>query len=46
MTTDDESDVLGVDTWIDTDIDITLDSDCCEHVMDLGDASGYGAFLV
>ena len=46
MTTDDESDVLGVDTWIDTEIEITLDSGCCEHVMDLGDAPGYGAFIV
>ena len=26
MTTDDESDVLGVDIWIDTEIEITLDS--------------------
>ena len=46
MTTDDESDELGVDTWTDSDIEITLDSGCCEHVMDLGDAPGYGLFLV
>ena len=46
MTTDDESDVLGVDTWIVTGIEITLDSCCCEHVMDLGDAPAYSAFLV
>jgi hypothetical protein len=45
MTTDDESDVLGVDAWNDTEIEITLDSGCCEHVMDLGNAPGYGAFI-
>ena len=46
METDDvESDVLGVDSWVDPEIEITLDSGCVEHVMDLGDAPGYGAFL-
>ena len=46
VTTDDmENDVLGVDSWVDSDIEITLDSGCVEHVMDLGDAPGYGAFL-
>jgi len=44
-TDDDEGDILGVDSWIDSEIEITLDSGCCEHVMDLGDAPGYGAFL-
>ena len=46
MTTDDESDILGIDHWVDTEIEITLDSGCCEHVMDWGDAPGYGAFVV
>ena len=36
MTTDDASDILGVDSWVDNAIEITLDSGCCEHVMDLG----------
>ena len=44
-TDDDEGDILGVDSWIDSEIEFTLDSGCCEHVMDLGDAPGYGAFL-
>ena len=26
MTTDDESDILGVDSWVDTEIEMTLDS--------------------
>ena len=46
MTTDDESDVLGLDMWVDLGIEITVDSGCCERVMDLGEAPGYGAFLV
>ena len=37
-TDDDEGDILGVDSWVDSEIEITLDSGCCEHVMDLGDA--------
>ena len=44
-TDDDDSNVLGVDTWVDSEIEITLNSGSCEHVMDLGDAPGYGAFL-
>ena len=46
MTTDDESDVLGIDTCVDSDIEIILDSGCCEHVMDLADPPGCGAILV
>ena len=30
---------------MDTDIEVTLDSGCCEHVLDLGDVPGYDAFL-
>ena len=26
MTTDDESDILGVDSWVDTEIEISFDS--------------------
>ena len=44
-TDDDEGDILGLDSCVDSEIEITLDSGCCEHVMDLGDAPGYGAFL-
>ena len=45
MVTDDEDpECLSMD-WIDTEIEICLDSGCCEHVMDLGDAPGYSAFL-
>ena len=45
MTTDDEDpECLSMD-WVDTEIEICLDSGCCEHVMDLGDAPGYSTFL-
>ena len=46
VTTDDnEGDILGFGSWVVSEIEITLDSGCCEHVMDLGDAPGYIAFL-
>ena len=41
---DDEGDILGLDLWVDSEIKITLDSGCCEHIMDLGKAAGYGTF--
>jgi hypothetical protein len=45
MTTDDEDpECLSMD-WVDTEIEICLDSGCCEHVMDLGDAPGYSTFF-
>ena len=45
MATDDEDpQCLSMD-WIDTEIEICLDSGCCEHVKDLGDAPCYSAFL-
>ena len=45
MTTDDENpECLSMD-WVDTEIEICLDSGCCEHVMDLGDAPGYSMVL-
>ena len=47
ITTDDaDAEIFGIDSWVDTEIEITLDSGCCEHVMDLGDAPGYGSFIV
>ena len=46
MTTDDEEpSAMGID-WVDTEIEVCLDSGCCEHVMDLQDAPGYQAFLM
>ena len=45
-TLDDDGEILvGDDAWVDCDVDITLDSGCVDHIIDLGDAPGYGAFL-
>ena len=37
---------VGDDSWVDCHVDITLDSGCVDHIIDLGDAPGYAAFLV
>ena len=42
---DDGEALVGADTWVDCDVDITLDSGCVDHLIDLGDAPGYAAFL-
>ena len=43
--TETEDDVLATADWVDTEIEITLDSGCCEHVLDLSDAPGYASYL-
>ena len=45
MTPDDDEFALGVD-WVDTTIEVCLDSGCCDHVMHIDDAPGYHAFMV
>ena len=35
-----------LENWVDTEIEVTLDSGCCEHVMDIADAPGYGAYIM
>ena len=46
MTTDDEEpSAFGID-WVDTEIEVCLDSGCCDHVMDMQDAPEYQAFLM
>ena len=37
--------ILAADQWVNTTSMITLDSGCCEHVMDISDAPGYRAFI-
>ena len=46
LTDDGGDEVLAADTWFDTVIHITLDSGCCEHVMDFTDAPWYHAYIV
>ena len=43
---DDDGHVLPMQNWVDTEIELTLDSGCCEHVMDVSDAAGYEAHVV
>jgi hypothetical protein len=45
ITASDERAILPVADWRDTDILVTLDSGCCEHIMDVGDAPGYEAHV-
>jgi hypothetical protein len=39
--TDDGDPVMPVGEWHDVDIEVTLDSGCCNHVLDAEDAPGY-----
>ena len=32
---------IDVENFVETEIELTLDSGCCEHVIDLADAPGY-----
>ena len=47
ITDEEQGDVLVGSTaaWVDTDIEITLDSGCVDHIIDLGDAPGYEAYV-
>ena len=36
---------LAAEEWVDKWIELTLDSGCCEHVLDLADAPGYAIVI-
>ena len=40
-----ENDLFPMASWVDSHIEITLDSGCCEHVMDIDSAPGYCNFI-
>ena len=40
ITVDDGDEIMPVEGWQDRDIEITLDSGCCNHVLDAEDAPG------
>ena len=40
-TVDDKTEVMNVKDWEDVDIEVTLDSGACRHVMPTEDAPGY-----
>ena len=35
-----------VQEWVETDIVLTLDSGCCDHILDIADAPGYQGALM
>ena len=37
--------LVGASAWVDSEIEVTLDSGCVDHILDLGDAPGYEAFV-
>ena len=41
ITVDHDPAVMNVDDFVETDIVLTLDSGCCDHICDLGDVPGY-----
>ncbi|MDE0892833.1 MAG: hypothetical protein OSB14_11675, partial [Planctomycetota bacterium] len=41
VTVDDGDEVMPVEGWQDTEVEVALDSGCCNHVMDAEDAPGY-----
>ena len=41
LTTDDDEHLLPITDWQDVEIEITLDSGCCEHVLDVAEVPGY-----
>ena len=41
VTVDDEDHVMLVEQWRDVEVEVTLDSGCCNHVLDSEDAPGY-----
>jgi hypothetical protein len=43
--TSEDPEVLSMEDWIETDILLTLDSGCCDHICDISDAPGYANFL-
>ena len=42
---DGEDEMFNLEQWVDTEMEPTLDSGCCEQVLALQDARGYIAFL-
>ena len=45
VTTEDDPAVMSLEDFIETDILLTLDSGCCDHICDIADAPGYAQVL-
>ena len=45
MTTEEDPSIMSLEDFVETDILLTLDSGCCDHIVDMADAPGYAAVL-
>ena len=45
MTSEEDPAVIGLEDFVETDILLTLDRGCCDHIVDMADAPGYAAVL-
>jgi hypothetical protein len=45
ITSEDDPSVMPVHEFVETDIVLTLDSGCCDHILDTADAQGYPGAL-
>ena len=44
-TSEEDRAVTALEDFVETDISLTLDSGCCDHIVDMADAPGYAAVL-
>ena len=45
MTTEEDPSIMSLEDFVETDILLTLDSGCCDHIVDMADAPGYASVL-
>ena len=45
VTSEEVSAVMALEDFVGTDILLTLDSGCCDHIVDMADAPGNAAVL-
>ena len=45
MTAEEDPSVMSLEDFVELDILLTLDSGCCDHIVDVADAPGYAAVL-
>ena len=45
FTSEEDPAVMAMEDFVETDILLTLDSGCCDHIVDMADAPGYACVL-
>jgi len=45
LTSEEDPAVMAMEDFVETDILLTLDSGCCDHIVDMADAPGYACVL-